>query len=79
MNLFHSILTAMAFFMLAGSHFADYGMGIGSMAMWAALAVVAVLEVNAVVGKQGPMTTVRGVIVSSLVLTAIIIGILVFV
>lgn len=69
----------MAFCMLAGPHFAGYGMGIGSMAMWVALAVVAVLEVNAVVGKQGPMTTVRGVIVSSLVLTAIIISILVFV
>jgi len=68
----------MTFCMLAGPHFAGYGMGIGSMAMWAALCVVAVLEVNALMGKQGPMTTVRGVIVSSLVLTAVIIGILVF-
>jgi uncharacterized membrane protein len=68
----------MAFCMLAGPHFAGYGMGTGSMGMWAALAVVAVLEINGLMGKQGPMTTVRGVIVSSLVLTAIIIGMLVF-
>jgi uncharacterized membrane protein len=66
----------MAFFMLAGPHFAGYGMGTGSTAMWVALAIVAVLEVNAVVGKQGPMTTVRGVIVSSLVLTAVLIAVL---
>jgi uncharacterized membrane protein len=68
----------MAFCMLAGPHFAGYSMGTGSMAMWAALAVVAVIEVNGLMGKQGPMTTVRGVIISSLVVTAIIIGILVF-
>ncbi len=68
----------MAFFMLAGPHYAGYGMGVGSMAMWITLAIVGVLEVNAVVGKQGPMTTVRGVIVSSLVLTLIIVGILAF-
>ena len=68
----------MAFCMLAGLHFAGYGMGTGSMAMWAALAVVAALEINGLIGKQGPMATVRGVIVSSLVLTAIIIGMLVF-
>jgi uncharacterized membrane protein len=66
----------MAFCMLAGPHFAGYGMGAGSMAMWIALAIVGVLEVNALVGKQGPMTTVRGVIISSLVLTLIIVGIL---
>ncbi len=67
----------MAFFMLAGPHYAGYGMGTGSTAMWAALAIVAVLETNALIGKQGPMTTVRGVIISSLVLTAIIVGMLV--
>lgn len=66
----------MAFCMLAGPHFAGYGMGTGSMAMWISLAIVAVLEVNALVGKQGPMTTVRGVITSSVVLTAVIVGLL---
>ena len=68
----------MAFCMLAGPHFAGYGMGIGSTAMWVALAIVAVLEVNAIIGKQGPMASVRGVIISSLVLTAIIVGLLAY-
>jgi uncharacterized membrane protein len=68
----------MAFCMMAGPHFAGYGMGTGSMAMRAALAIVAVLEVNGLMGKQGPMATVRGVIISSLALTAIIIGMLVY-
>ncbi len=69
----------MAFCMLAGPHFGGLGGSYAAtapMAMWVALAVVAALEVNAIVGKQGPMTTVRGVIVSSLVLTAVIVGIL---
>ncbi|MFK5948748.1 MAG: urate hydroxylase PuuD [Methylococcales bacterium] len=66
----------MAFCMMAGPHFAGYGMGVGSRAMWIALAIVGVLEVNALIGKQGPMTTVRGVIISSLVLTLVIVGIL---
>jgi len=67
----------MAFCMLAGPHYAGYGMGVGSTAMWAVLALVAALEVNALIGQQGPMTTVRGVITSSLVLTLIIVGMLV--
>ena len=66
----------MAFCMLAGPHYAGYGMGAGTTAMWIALAIVGVLEANAIVGKQGPMTTVRGVIVSSLVLTLIIVWVL---
>ncbi|MBV1910870.1 MAG: urate hydroxylase PuuD [Kangiellaceae bacterium] len=70
----------MAFCMLAGPHFAGYGNLSHSMnAMYAALAVVVLLELNAIFGKQGPMATVRGVIVSSLVLTAIVVGILVYV
>ena len=64
----------MAFFMMAGPHFSGYGQGWGSTAMWVALAIVALLEVNAVVGKQGTMTTVKGVITSSLVLTAILVA-----
>ena len=66
----------MAFCMLAGPHYAGYGMGSGTMAMWIALAIVGVLEANAIAGKQGPMTTVRGVIVSSLVLTLAIVWVL---
>jgi uncharacterized membrane protein len=66
----------MAFCMLAGPHFAGYGMP-ASTSTWIALAIVAALQVNAVVGKMGPMTTVRGVIGSSLALTAVLVGILV--
>ncbi len=70
----------MAFCMLAGAHFGGYAKltSIEPTAnpMYAALAVVIILEVNAVIGKQGPMTTVRGVIVSSLVLTGVVVAIL---
>jgi uncharacterized membrane protein len=66
----------MAFCMLAGPHFAGYGMT-ASTSTWIALAIVAALQVNAVVGKMGPMTTVRGVIGSSMALTAVLVGILV--
>ncbi len=73
----------MAFCMLAGPHFvgsmSGYGYSAGSTAMWVVLAIVAVLAVNGVAGKQGPMTTVRGVIVSSLVLTAVVVGVLEFI
>ena len=44
--------------------------------LYAALALVVVLEANALFGKQGPMTSVRGVIVSSLVLTAVVFALL---
>jgi len=70
----------MAYGMLAGPHAGGYvdaslaaGTG-GGIGMWIALIIVAALEVNAIVGKQGPITTVRGVIVSSLVLTVILMG-----
>jgi len=71
----------MVFAMLAGPHFSQSGAGYGASAsgtgLWAALAIIAALEVNGIVGKQGPMTTVRGVIVSSLVLTAVLVAVLV--
>ena len=49
----------------------------GGMGLYVAVAIVLLLEANGLFGKQGPMTTVRGVIVSSLVLTAILVGSLV--
>jgi len=66
----------MVFCMLAGPHYGGWGSAIGTTGMWISLAIVAVIEANALVGKQGPMTTVRGVIVSSLVLTVIIVVLL---
>jgi len=68
----------MAFCMLAGPHFAGYAKALSTNAngLYAALAVVILLEVNALFGKQGPMASVRGVIVSSLVMTVVIVAIL---
>ena len=73
----------MLFGMLGGPHFAASGAGYGSpvltTALYIVLGLIAVLEVNAIVGKQGPMTTVRGVIGSSLVLTVVMVAIFMFV
>ncbi|MFT6732617.1 MAG: putative membrane protein [Polaribacter sp.] len=70
----------MAFCMLAGGHFGGYSkltsLEPTANPMYLALAIVVLLEVNGIVGKQGPMTTVRGVIVSSLVLTGAIVAVL---
>lgn len=49
-----------------------------STGLWIAMAIIAALEVNAIVGKMGPMTSVMGVIHSSLALTAVIFGVLTF-
>jgi uncharacterized membrane protein len=71
----------MAYCMLASPHL-GYNTGHilsaegGGAGFYLALLIVAALEVNALAGKQGPMTTVRGVIVSSLVLTAVLAGLL---
>jgi uncharacterized membrane protein len=71
----------MVFAMLAGPHFsqsgAGYGASVSGTGLWVALAIIAALEVNGIVGKQGPMTTVRGVIISSLVLTAVLVSVLI--
>ena len=44
-----------------------------------ALAIIVLLELNAIFGKTGPMTTVKGVIHASLALTAVIFGVLYYV
>ncbi|MBF0265589.1 MAG: urate hydroxylase PuuD [Gammaproteobacteria bacterium] len=69
----------MAFGMLAGPHFSgssnSYGTTIGS-SLYIVLAIIALLELNAIMGKQGPMTTVKGVIHSSIGLTVVLVAIL---
>lgn len=65
----------MAYFMLASAHQKGSATGIDN-GLYLAIAIVALLEVNALIGKQGPMTTVKGVIVSSLVLTAVLVAVL---
>ncbi|MCW8879849.1 MAG: urate hydroxylase PuuD [Kangiellaceae bacterium] len=66
----------MAFCMLAGPHFIGYAKTVPSMAMWITIGLTVVLEANALFGKQGPLASVRGVIVSSLVLTGVMVAIL---
>jgi uncharacterized membrane protein len=68
----------MLYAMLASKH----GMASGMMAMdfgdvgfGLALAIILLLEVNAVVGKTGPIASVKGVIHSSLLLTVVIFGV----
>ncbi|MDX2504731.1 MAG: urate hydroxylase PuuD [Gammaproteobacteria bacterium] len=72
----------MAFGMLGGAHFAGSGVGYGSAlgtGLWVTLAIIAALEINALKGKQGPMTTVNGVIGSSVVLTVIMVAALILI
>lgn len=69
----------MAFGMLAGPHFIGgegYGYATPDLGWWLAIVVILALEGNALFGKQGPLTTVRGVITSSMVLTAVIVAII---
>ena len=66
----------MLFGMLAGPHYAGHGYGtaVGGTGLTVALVIIIALEINGLKGKQGPMTTVNGVIGSSLALTAILVG-----
>jgi len=66
----------MLFLMGSHGHFtlgavdADAGLG-GMTSLWVGIAIIAVIEANALFGKTMVLTTVRGVIVSSLVLTVV--------
>ena len=68
----------MLFGMLAGPHYGQYGTEVGGTGLTVMLVIVLALEVNALKGKQGPMTTVNGVIGSSLALTAVMVAVLNF-
>ena len=67
----------MLFGMLASKHL--YIADISSTAVYACIAIILLLEANALFGKTGPMTSVVGVIHSSIGLVAVLWGILVFV
>lgn len=64
----------MLFAMFAGPHYSGYGYGteVGGAGLIAALVIIAVIELNGLKGKLGPLTSVRGVINSSLILTAVL-------
>lgn len=68
----------MALGMLAGPHSGGYGTAVGGIDLWIGVAIIAALELNALFGKQGPMTSVKGVIHCSLGLTAIFILLMVY-
>ena len=53
-------------------------MNFGDMGFVIALAIIILLEVNAIVGKTGPIASVKGVIHFSLLLTAVVFGIVHF-
>ncbi|MEE9254361.1 MAG: urate hydroxylase PuuD [Pseudomonadales bacterium] len=68
----------MLFFMGSGAHLTLGAVAIEAAEMVSlivALVIIAAIEVNAIVGRQGPMTSVRGVITSAFVLTAILWGV----
>ena len=69
----------MLFFMGSSAHLAGVsGLGHGALmgaqttGLIAALVIIAALQANAIFGKQGPMTTVKGVITSGLILTVVL-------
>lgn len=73
----------MAFFMLASAHLGGKGSYLLSTSglstgLLVALAIVALLEANALFGKPGPIASVRGVIHISLALTAVLVGIVLY-
>lgn len=73
----------MAYCMIASAHLGyDSGNLLsaegGGTGLYVMLALIAALEANALLGKQGPLTTVRGVITSSFVLTGIMVLVMQF-
>jgi uncharacterized membrane protein len=65
----------MLFFMASSVHLAQLATPItsaGILSLIVVFGVIALLEVNAIAGKQGPMTTVRGVIHMGLLLTLVL-------
>lgn len=69
----------MLFFMGSSAHMPHGFLGGGTTtALVVALVIVIALELNAIFGKQGPLTSVRGVIHSGVLLTAVLWGVLSF-
>lgn len=66
----------MLWFMGSSAHLSSGNIASNTNAIIACLVIIALLQGNAMFGKQGPLTTVRGVIVSGLVLTVLLAGIL---
>ena len=68
----------MLYFMGSSAHLPNGSIGGNTTAIIICLVIIAALEGNAIFGKQGPMTTVRGVIVCGFALTLVLWGLLYF-
>jgi hypothetical protein len=62
----------MLYFMGSSAHYASGSLMTNTTAVWACVAIVAALECNAIFGKQGPLTTIPGVIHCGLALTVVL-------
>jgi uncharacterized membrane protein len=69
----------MLFFMASSTHFSHGLISPGMTALIIALIIIAILEANAIFGKQGPLTTIRGVVTAGIVLTAVLWAVVQFV
>ena len=67
----------MVFFMISHMHYNMGGSSWGA-GFWVGLVVVLAIEGNAIFGKMGPLTTVKGVIWSSVLLTVLMAALLQF-
>ena len=66
----------MLYFMGSSAHLPNGSMMSEMNALIAALVIIAAIEVNAIVGKPGPIASIRGVIVSGFVLILVLWGLL---
>ena len=62
----------MLFFMGSSAHYASGSLMANTTAVWVCVAIIAALEANAIFGKQGPLTTIPGVIHCGLGLTLVL-------
>src|SRR5262249_47449048 len=63
----------MLFFMGSSAHYAHGGLtSDNNLPLFVSLAIIAALSLDRIFRKQGPIVTVRGVIVCGLVLTAVL-------
>ena len=65
----------MLFFMASSAHLTQLStpvMSAGILSLIVVFGLIVLLEINAVVGKQGPMTSVKGVIHMGLLLTLVL-------
>ena len=65
----------MLYFMGSSAHLSAGGIDGKGTALIVALVIIAAIEGNALFGKQGPMTTIRGFITCGLALTVVLVGV----